>query len=268
MLSKVKILYIGDVMGEAGLSTLSKHLDNIVKQHNIDVVLAQSENVTDGKGLSVKDYERMKAMGIHGYTSGNHTMYLSETVELLEDENAPITRPANYPEGTAGKQHKILRVGDKKIALITLLGSIVGKDANKETDNPLKVIDSILNMLSNEKTDAIVVNFHGDFSSEKVIIGHYLDGRVTAVIGDHWHVPTADARILKGGTAHISDVGMTGSLDSSLGVNFDSVIARWRDGKHTLNELELNGAMQLNAVVVEVGDDGLALGITQIRLIG
>lgn len=263
----MKILYLGDIMGEPGIKMIEMHLPGIKKKYSVDVVIAQAENVTEGKGLSVADFKWLKNLGVDGFTSGNHTMHLAETKELLNNPDVPVTRPANYPVGTEGHEYKIMTVGGKRVLLVSLLGAIVGKDAGKETDNPLQKIDAILNMLSNETTDAIIVNFHGDYSSEKVIIGHYLDGRVTTVIGDHWHVPTADARILPGGTAHITDVGMVGSLDSSLGVSFDNVIGRWRDGKHTANELELNGAMQLNAVVVEVGDDGLALGITQIRII-
>ena len=117
-------------------------------------------------------------------------------------------------------------------------GMVVGKDKDKPVDNPLQVIDRILEA---EKAKIVVVNFHGDYSSEKVIIGHYLDGRASMVVGDHWHVPTADARVLPGGTAHITDVGMCGALDASLGVTYDSVLPRWRDGTATRNVLETTG---------------------------
>jgi len=251
----MKILYIGDVMGEVGIETVEKVLPDLKKEKAVDVVIAQAENVSEGKGLTVEDYERLKRAGVDGFTGGNHTMRREETEQLLEDENAPVTRPANYPEGTAGKRYKILQAGEGRVLLISLLGSIVGKDSEKPTANPLTAVDEILNMLSNEKLDAIVVNFHGDFSSEKVVIGHYLDGRVTAVIGDHWHIPTADARVLPGGTAHITDVGMCGSLNSSLGVKYDSIIARWRDGIITRNELETSGPRQFNAVLVETDSE-------------
>lgn len=251
----MKILYIGDVMGEAGMATVEKLLPKLIKEKGIDFVIAQSENVSEGKGLTISDYERLKRAGVHAFTGGNWTMHLNETHELLEDEQHAVTRPANYPEGTAGKRYKIVETEQGKVLLVSLLGSIVGKDADKPTDNPLVVIDSILNTLSIESFEAIIINFHGDFSSEKVVIGHYLDGRVTAVIGDHWHVPTADARILNGGTAHITDVGMVGSLDSSLGVKFESVLPRWRDGIQTRNVLELNGAMQFNAVLIDTNTE-------------
>lgn len=263
----MKILYLGDIMGEPGIKMVEKHLYNLKKQHSVDVVIAQAENVTNGKGFGVADYSRLKALGVDGFTGGNWTMLLPETKELLNNPDVPVTRPANYPEGTDGLEHKILKVGSKDILLVSLLGAIVGKDSTKEVDNPLLKIDEILNMLSDIKTDAIIVNFHGDYSSEKVIIGHYLDGRVSLVVGDHWHIPTADARVLPKGTAHITDVGMVGSLDSSLGVKFSSVIDRWREGKITSNELEENGAMQLCGVVVDVDEDGLAKSIEQVRIV-
>jgi len=262
----MNILYLGDVMGEMGIKVLEKFLPAIVNKEKIDVVIAQSENVTEGKGLSVEDYQKLKKLGVHGFTGGNWTIYRDDTNQLLENPEVPVTRPANYPEGTPGLPYKILKINGKSILLISLLGSIVGKDANKEVENPLLCIDRILNMLSKEVFDAIIVNFHGDYSSEKVVIGHYLDGRVTAVIGDHWHIPTADARVLSKGTAHITDVGMCGSLDSSLGVRLDSIIPRWRDGIKTPNELQKDGSVQLNAVIVKTDNNSkLAISIRQNR---
>jgi calcineurin-like phosphoesterase len=148
-----------------------------------------------------------------------------------------------------------------------LLGQIVGRDADKPVDNPLLIVDKILESQKNTEKVATIVNFHGDYSSEKVVIGHYLDGRVTAVVGDHWHVPTADARVLPGGTAHITDVGMCGVLDASLGIKFESVLPRWRDDKQTRNVLETEGRRQFNAVLIDVGVGGTANSIDLMRQI-
>lgn len=262
----MNILYVGDIMGEAGIEVVEQVLPALVKEKNIHLVIAQAENVSEGKGLAVADYERLKRAGVQAFTGGNWTMHLDETHELLEDKDHIVTRPANYPDGTAGKRYKIAETKEGRVLVVSLLGSIVGKDSDKPVDNPLASIDEILNTLSISDFAAIVVNFHGDFSSEKVVIGHYLDGRVTAVIGDHWHVPTADARVLKGGTAHITDVGMVGSLDSSLGVKFESVLPRWRDGIQTRNILENDGPMQFNAVLIETNPETKrAKSIVQIR---
>jgi calcineurin-like phosphoesterase len=144
------------------------------------------------------------------------------------------------------------------------MGQIVGRDADKPTDNPLQTIDGILAKEAGNY-DVAVVNLHGDFSSEKFILGYYLDGRANIVVGDHWHVPTADADVLPKGTAHMTDVGMCGSLDSSLGVTFDSVLPRWRDGLQTRNILEEKGRMQFNALLTTLDEHGRATTVEHIR---
>jgi len=152
------------------------------------------------------------------------------------------------------------------VLFVSLLGSVVGKHADREIGNPLQAIDAILNSQIDEPRAATIVNFHGDYSSEKVIAGYYLDGRVSMVVGDHWHVPTADAEVLPKGTAHMTDVGMCGSLDSSLGVTFGSVLPRWRDGLQTRNVLETAGRTQFNALLVEVdAATGKAVSAKHIR---
>lgn len=243
-------------MGESGLQTVAKVLPDIKEQEKPDLIIAQAENVTDGKGISIADYRRLQKLGVDFCTGGNWTLNRSEIIKLLEDNNEPIIRPANYPTGTPGLGHKY--IGDTLV--VSLLGSIVGKDAEQPVDNPLKTIDQILEK-EQGKFKALVVNLHGDYSSEKVIIGHYLDGKATLVVGDHWHVPTADARVLPKGTAHITDVGMCGALDASLGVKFESVVPRWRDGRHTRNELETEGQRQFNAVLVDADEQNLAKNI-------
>jgi calcineurin-like phosphoesterase len=142
----------------------------------------------------------------------------------------------------------------------------VGRDADKVVENPLLTIDNILASQTDVARAATIVNFHGDYSSEKVVIGHYLDGKVTAVIGDHWHVPTADARILPGGTAHMTDVGMCGALDSSLGVAYGSIIPRWHDNRQTKIVLVSSGPKQFNALKVSVNASGLAESAEHIQI--
>lgn len=257
----MNILYVGDVMGEPGIEVLERVLPGVRKDEKVDLVIAQAENVSGGKGITVRDFERLRRAGVDFCTGGNWSLNREEIIPVLQDPAQPIIRPANYPAGTPGKGYKYL----DGVLVVSLLGQIVGKDSDKSVDNPLRVIDQILESQKDTKKKAVIVNFHGDYSSEKVIIGHYLDGRVTGVVGDHWHVPTADARVLPGGTAHITDVGMCGALDSSLGVKFTSVIPRWRDGKTMANVLETAGRRQFNAVLVESDSGGLAAAIRQIR---
>lgn len=264
----MNILYLGDVMAEPGILVVEKMLPGLRREHSIDLVIAQAENLSDGKGIRPADMQRLQQAGVDFFTGGNHSFRRPEIFPALEDASQPIIRPANYPAGTPGRGYKYADTPKGKVLVVSLLGQIVGKDADKPMDNPLHVIDKILEEQQGIPHVATVVNFHGDFSSEKRIIGYYLDGRVTVVVGDHWHVPTADASVLPKGTAHQTDVGMCGSLDSSLGVTFESLIPRWRDGKVTRNEIETNGRMQLNALLVQSNDQtGLAESARAIQTI-
>jgi metallophosphoesterase (TIGR00282 family) len=255
----MNILYIGDIMGEMGIATVAQVVPQLRRERAIDLVVAQGENVTDGKGISPEDFKRLQKVGIDFFTGGNWSPTRPDIEPLLSDPKEPIIRPANYPPGTPGLGYKYANTAQGKVLIISLLGHIVGRDADKPVDNPLIVVDQILESQVDVERIACVVNFHGDYSSEKVVIGHYLDGRVTMVVGDHWHVPTADTRILPGGTAHVTDVGMCGALNSSLGVSYQAVISRWHDGFQTKNELETNGPSQFNAVLVSSNANGLAM---------
>lgn len=248
----MKVLYIGDIMGQPGIEVVRKILPQLRKDEQIDFVIAQAENVTDGKGMSKADFKQLQSYGVDFFSGGNWTPFREELHDYLADPQQPVVRPANYPEETPGLGYKFAKSPQGNILVISLLGQIVGKDANKLVDNPLTCIDKILENTADTEKVATIVNFHGDYSSEKRIIGYFLDGRVSAVIGDHWHVPTADAMVLPKGTAHITDVGMCGSLHSSLGIKLDNVIARWRDGVRNKNELETEGPLQFNAVLISI----------------
>lgn len=262
----MRILYLGDVMAEPGLNLVEKILPALRRKHGVDLVIAQAENLSDGKGITPADFKRLLRAGVDFCTGGNHTFYREEIFPALNDPTQPIIRPANYPAGTPGLGYKYAHTPKGEVLVISLLGQIVGKDADAPVDNPLQIIDRILDDQEQTPRVATIVNFHGDYSSEKRIIGYYLDGRVTAVVGDHWHVQSADADVLPKGTAHITDVGMCGSLDSSLGVSIDSLVPRWRDGHQTRNEIETTGRMQLNALLIEADEKGgLATRATQIR---
>ncbi len=261
----MNILYIGDVMAEMGMAAVEKVLPGLRTERSVDLVIAQAENVSDGKGLTVADYERLRGLGVDVLTGGDHTVDKPEIFPLLEDVTVPTMGPANMHE-CPGPGYKYVTVSGKRVLVISLLGNVVGRHADREIDNPLQKIDAILHEQMNEQRSATVVNFHGDYSSEKVIIGHYLDGRVSLVVGDHWHVPTADAQVLPKGTAHVTDVGMCGSLDSSLGVRFESVLPRWRDGLQTRNVLAVEGRSQFNALLVSVDETtGKATAAEHIR---
>jgi metallophosphoesterase (TIGR00282 family) len=262
----MNILYVGDIMAEPGIRIVERLLPEMRREYSLDLVIAQAENVTDGKGLSAADFARLKRSGIDFCTGGNHSFVCEDIFPQLNDPAQPVIRPANYPTGTPGLGYKYAKTSKGSVLVISLLGKIVGKDADKVVDNPLQVVDAILQAEKDTPSVATIVNFHGDYSSEKRIMGYYLDGRVAAVVGDHWHIQTADADVLPKGTAHITDVGMCGSLDSSLGVSFTNLIPRWRDGIPSRNVIEYGGRMQFNAFLVKVDEEtGLAQTAQAIR---
>ena len=263
----MRILYIGDIMGDRVIEAVSRFLPEIKKQEKVDLVIAQAENVTAGKGISLSDFIKLKKIGIDFFTGGNWSLAKETIFPSLSNPDEPIIRPANYPASTPGLGYKIITKNKQKILVVSLLGQIVGRDAHKAVDNPLHVIDGIIKKYSDEPM-ITVVNFHGDYSSEKKVIGYYLDGRASLVVGDHWHVPTADAMILPNGTAHITDVGMCGALDSSLGVKLDVIINRWNKNIPSMNILEDNGRMQLNGILADIDNTShLATEVKQIQKI-
>lgn len=261
----MKILYVGDITGKPGRETTAAVLPDVIKKHQVDLVIAQGENVSHGKGLQVNHAEELEKLGVQVFTGGNHSLLRLEA--LTQKANA--IRPANLAEGTPGKGHTTIETSFGTVLVVSLQGQIVGRDADKQVLNPLTTIDQILEQHKGQKLAATIINFHGDYSSEKVVIGQYLDGRATAVIGDHWHVPTADAQVLPGGTAHISDVGMVGALDSSLGVETDIIVQRWKNAETKVrNEMEEDGRRQFNAVLIDVDTKiGLARSIELVRKI-
>ncbi len=262
--SSMNILYVGDVTGKLGRRTVQEVLAGVITEHDIDYVIAQGENTSHGKGLQTNHAKEMDEAGVQFFTGGNHSLSRTEALDLPN-----VLRPANLPEDTPGKGYAIADTPFGKIFVASLQGKIVGMHAERQLRNPLEVIDALLDETKDIPVVARIVNFHGDYSSEKVVIGQYLDGRVSAVIGDHWHVTTADAQVLPGGTAHITDVGMVGALDSSLGVETEIIVRRWKQPDERIkNEMEMNGRRQFNAVAVSVNPaTALATDIKLVRVV-
>ena len=255
-------------MGEVGLRLIEKELSGLRHKYAISMVIAQSENVTDGRGCSPADFNRLKKAGVDFCTGGNWSLWQKDLFPILSDPAQPIIRPVNYPDGTPGLGYKYFDCGFGKLLVISLLGKTVGRDAQLQLKNPLVIIDEVLDSQKSIDKIGTVVNFHGDYSSEKVVVGQYLNGRVSAVIGDHWHVPTADARILSAGTAHITDVGMVGALNASLGVKTALIIDRWRNNKVNRNLLEEDKPWQFNGLIFEVDiSSGKALSVEQLNIL-
>jgi len=261
----MKVLYIGDIMGEPGILAVERALPGVVTAEQPDLIIAQAENVSGGKSMLPEDMQRLQKLGVGFFTGGNHTPARSELHALLKDPNQPVIGPANMSD-CPGLGWKYTETSKGKVLIISLLGATVGRAV--ESTNALAKVDAILDENRNVDRIATIVNFHGDYSSEKRVVGYYLDGRVSMVVGDHWHVATADAMVLPKGTAHITDVGMCGTIHSSLGVKTDTIIARWKDGKINSNVLETAGPLQFSTVLADIdGSTGLARSIEHIQQI-
>jgi len=259
----MKILYIGDIVAKIGRRAVGQVLPKLIEEKQIDFVIAQAENMSTGNGISKKAYKEISDAGVDFFTGGNHSFKNPEGVELMDEPKINIIRPANYPEDTPGQGWQIADTPFGKILIANLMGKTFGGEDFK---NPLIQIDEILEEAADEKIAASIVDFHGDLTSEKVAIGFYLDGRVSAVVGSHTHVPTADARVLPGGTAHISDVGMTGPIDSVLGVKKEIIIDRWlNDGKQKF-EWPKTGTVRFSSVLIDIDKQAKAKSIEQILI--
>jgi metallophosphoesterase (TIGR00282 family) len=217
------------------------------------------ENAAGGVGITERIARGILDLGVDAITLGNHAYRHNEVYGYLDSENR-IVRPANYPKGDPGRGHTVVERDGRRLAVVNLAGTVF-LDAYR---SPFPVADAILSELR-DAAGHVLVDFHAEATSEKVAMGWYLDGRVTACVGTHTHVPTADARVLPGGTAYISDVGMTGSRESVIGVERDGAIRRFLS--HTPVKFETaTGDPWINAVLVEAGDDGRATSIEQLLM--
>ena len=265
MNTPLRILYLGDIMGQPGREVIATQLPALRAELQADVVIAQAENVSHGKSMTPGHMKELIAMGIDFFTGGNHTIERPTLLPYLADPFAPVTAPINQPGVEPDWGIKVLHTTRGDILVVSVLGTTFPELADP-IGNPLQALDAALNAVVDQKFAAKVVNFHGDFSSEKRVVGFYLDGRVSMVVGDHWHVPTADAMVLPGGTAHITDVGMCGTVLTSLGVSKEIIIERWRDGVKNKNDIATGGPYQLNGLLAEIDPKtGLALSATAVN---
>ncbi len=243
----MKILAIGDIVGEAGLKKAKEVVPEIKKQENIDFTIMNGENAADGMGLLQKQFNQMLEMGVDVVTMGNHTWGKKEIFSFID--HPKIIRPANYPKGVCGKGYTIQQVNNKKIAVINLIGRT---DMNVLSENPFIMINDILSELKN-KADIIIVDFHAEATAEKIAMGYYLDGKVNILFGTHTHVQTADEKILEKGTAYITDIGMTGPEKSVIGMDINVSIKRFETTLPEKYKLA-DGKCILNGCIFELDD--------------
>jgi len=251
----LKILAIGDIIGKPGRNAVKEILPALCDEHNIDLVVGNGENAAGGLGLTPSTAEDLFDSGIDVITTGNHIWAHSDIIPYLDSELA-ILRPLNYPPMNPGRGYLL-----KNNVLIV---NLVGRVFMGHVDCPFRAMDQLL-VEFEHKSIPIIVDFHAEATSEKVAMGRYLDGRVSAVVGTHTHVGTADAHILPGGTAYVTDIGMVGPIDSVIGDDPDSVIKRFLT--QIPSRLSVGkGTVSFDAILVEVDEKtGKAVGIQRIR---
>lgn len=252
----MQILAIGDVIGSPGRNALKRLLPGLCKEYNLDMIIVNAENASGGIGVTPDTAQEMLDMEINVLTSGNHVWYHRDIYPYLEGD-FPLIRPLNYPPGVPGKGY-IIRKG---VMVVNLIGRVFFQ---MDYDCPFRTMDKLLEDIK-DKPKIIIVDFHAEATSEKMAMGKYLDGRVTAVLGTHTHVGTIDAQVSAKGTAYVTDIGMTGPADSVIGDETGSVLYRF------LNQIPQRltvgkGKVVLNGIIVSVDDKtGKATGINRIQ---
>ena len=241
----MKILAVGDIVGNSGVKKLKETLKEIKESKKIDFVIVNGENAGEGMGITEKNFKDIIEENVDVITMGNHTWGKKDIFKFIN--NPKLIRPANYCRGVPGKGYGIYEVLDKKIAVINLIGRV---DVNVLSENPFLIARKIVEKLE-KKVDMIIIDFHAEATAEKIALGYYLDGKVTAIFGTHTHVQTADETILEKGTAYITDIGMTGPKNSVIGMDKDVSIKRFET---TLPERYkiAEGECMFNGVIFDV----------------
>ncbi|OJI06924.1 hypothetical protein BK004_02110 [bacterium CG10_46_32] len=244
----MKILFLGDIVGKPGRKAIATILPGWKKENDLDLVIANGENMAHGSGFTVAGFEEVQRAGVDFFTSGNHWARKENGMILFSGKKYPIIRPANWVGNVPGQGFRVIEVGSIKVAIINLMGQLF---MHEQIDSPFYVFDRILDEIG-DSVKIKIVDFHGEATSEKSGFGWYADGRVSAVFGTHTHVPTADARLLLKGTAFMTDVGMCGMRDSVIGDGRASRVQQFLNQLPVSSEIEDHGIAQVNAVMVTV----------------
>lgn len=247
----IRVLYIGDVSGKPGRHVLRDTLPQIREDHDIDLVVTDIENIAHGRGATVKTVKEIMSYGVDFMTGGNHIWRRPDFEELLSSGEYPIIRPANYPEDVVGKGYDIVDLGKKgKVAFIIILGRAFINDSS--TTDMIRPVEKILSELEDEDLNGIVLEIHAETTSEKIATALYFDGKISAVVGTHTHVPTADERILPEGTGFITDIGMVGVMNSSLWVKPEIVQQQLMYPYAPRYDIEEEGKRRFDSVILDI----------------
>jgi metallophosphoesterase (TIGR00282 family) len=256
----MKILMIGDVVARPGRRAVLNHIQEIRQEYQIDIAVMNAENVAGGFSITPNIADELFASGIDLMTSGNHIFDKGEVIPYI-NKNDKLVRPANYPDGTPGTGLFVGEINGFKIAVLNLLGRVF---MPPNVDDPFKIADEAVNSIS-EDVKIRLVDMHCEATSEKYAMGWFLDGRVSAVVGTHTHVPTADERILDNGTAYVTDLGLTGSYAGVIGMKKEDVLQRFTKFP-SKRAAHAKGNVWICGVVIDIDEEtGKALNIKRIR---
>lgn len=259
----MKILFFGDIVGRIGREAVVKILPQLKAELQPDVIIANVENIAHGRGVTQATLQPVLDAGVEIATTGDHVWDKPEAYLLLQDERVPLVRPANYPAGAVGQGARIFTVGTKRVLVINLVGRVFLAEG---VDSPFAAIDKILAEYTHVPVDAAIIDFHAEATSEKQAMGWHVDGRVSAIVGTHTHVPTADGRVLTGGTAYLTDLGMCGAYDGVIGFVKEDSLKRFRTAMPAALEIPTAGPAVINAAFIELDDtSGQAVSIKNIQ---
>jgi metallophosphoesterase (TIGR00282 family) len=262
----LRILFVGDVVGRAGRNAVAEYLPGMIRDWSLDLVVVNGENAAGGFGITEAIYQELLDAGADAITLGNHAWDQREALVFIE--RAPrLVRPANFPPGTPGRGAALIDTKSGKRALVI---NAIGRVFMTPFDDPFAILARELEACPlREAADAVVVDFHGEASSEKQAIGYFCDGRASLVVGTHTHVPTADHQILPAGTAYMTDAGMTGDYDSIIGMQKDEPMRRFTSGIPAARFEPALGPATLSGIAVETSDaTGLAVKVAPVRMGG
>jgi metallophosphoesterase (TIGR00282 family) len=258
----LKVLFLGDVFGKPGRQAVQRLVPRLIAREGLDLVIANAENSASGIGVTPDIADELLAAEVDLLTSGNHIWSKREIVPYLERPGARLLRPANYPPGTPGRGRGIAATPDgRRLGVVNLEGRVFMRNL----DDPFRAADAEIAALKAEGVTAILVDMHCEATSEKNAMGHFLDGRVSAVLGTHTHVQTADARVLAGGTAFMTDVGMCGPWDSVIGVKKELVVERFLTARPVPFEPARRDVYLQGAIVDFDDDSGRARSIARVQ---
>lgn len=243
----MKVLFIGDIVGKLGRRAVVEIVPKLRKKYKVDLVIANIENLAHGKGITQNTFEQIQAAGIDAYTTGNHVWKYKEGLEMLDDDELRIIRPANYPPGVPGQGYTVLEIKGKKVLLINLMGRVFMR---QDLDDPFRKFDEILDEV---QADHVIVDMHAEASSEKVAFGWYAAGRASLVVGTHTHIPTADAQLLSPKKlGYVTDVGMVGPKNSILGVDKAEIIESFLTQLPVKHRMVEKGDIVFNSILAKI----------------